>query len=173
MRVALWRRAAAGSSEYDQINTLSCRELAHYVAGLTVKLPRLNSRRDLTRQLLRLRERMRTPFELCLGESALTIGRLPVTTGPARCQLEPRPRPEAANEYEKELGLSKRDLAFQRMEQPFSVESVDEHEYAQRVQPLLWHGSAQRKLAATSTAAAISVSGATTAPSLRKSHAET
>ena len=173
MRVSLWRLAATCSPQHDQVDTLRLRQVAHDVAGLTFKLPRLDFRPALTRQLLRFGECLPTLLELSFRKCALAIGRQSVTTGPARSHLQARSVRRAANEKEEYLGVAELDLAFYRLDHAFRIESVDEHEYSHRLQPIFCLMFAQRKLAATSTAAAIKVTGATTAPIFRKSHAET
>jgi hypothetical protein len=94
----LRRLAATGSPQYDELDTLGFRGFAHDMAGLTFKLPRLDFSSDPARQLLRLRQGLRTLGELSLDESALTIGRLLVTTRPSWRHLQPGSVRWAANE---------------------------------------------------------------------------
>lgn len=136
MRMFLWRLAATGSPQHDQVDALCLRQVARDVAGLTFKLPRLDFRAERTHQLLRFGERLCTLLELSFHKCALAIGRKPVTTGTARSHFQAGSMRWAANEKEEELGAVELDLAFHRLNQAFGIESVDEHEYSQRLQPI-------------------------------------
>ena len=131
------RSAAAGSTQSDQVCALSFRELAYYVAGIALELPRRDPRRYPSRHLFRFCERLGTRDDLRVRELALAARREIVTTRSSRRQLEPGPRPCAMDENEEQLGLTKPEDARERVEKPFGVEAVHQHDYSQHVQPIL------------------------------------
>lgn len=108
--------AATSAPHRDQVRTLCFGQLAHDVAGLAVKLSRLDARGQPTRQALRLRKRLGSTFELSLGELMLTMRRQVVTTRPARRQVQGGPWPHSAHEHEQELGLPKPEQVLERIE---------------------------------------------------------